>query len=48
MSVEKSRDDLFNSGKASTSVYELLKHDVCLNVFELKCIGMGVKAIEMD
>jgi len=34
--------------KGSTSVYVLLKHDLCVVVFDLKCVEMGIQAIEMD
>ena len=46
MSIEKSRDELFTSGKASISM--LLKHDVQVEFFDSNCVEMGVKAVEMN
>jgi len=47
VSIEKSRDDFFTSRKASKSLYVLLKYDVWVEVFDIKCVEMGVQAIEM-
>jgi len=48
VSIEKPRDELFTSTKASTSVYIILKHDVRVEFFDSNCVEMGVKAVEMD
>ena len=43
-----SRDELYASGKAGTSVRVLLKHDVRVNFFDSKCVETGVEAVEMN
>ena len=48
MSIEKPRDELFTSRKASTSVYVLLKHDVRVKFFDSNFVEMGVETAEMD
>ena len=47
VSIEKSRDELFTSGKA-LQVWMLFKHDVKKKVFDSHCVEMGVEAVEMD
>ena len=47
MSIEKSRDELFTSGKASTSVY-VIKARCSDEIFDSNCIEMGVEAVEMN
>ena len=48
LSIEKSRDELFTSGKDGTSVYVILKQDVRVKFFDSNCVEMGVEAVEMD
>ena len=48
MSIEKSRAELFSSGKASIQVCMLWKHDVRVQFFDSNCVEMGVEAVEMD
>ena len=47
MSIEKSRDELFTSGKASTIVY-VIKARFRVEFFDSNCVEMDVKAVEMD
>ena len=47
MSIKRSRDELFTSGKGNTSVYMLFKHDVQGNFFDSNWIEIGVEALEM-
>ena len=44
VSIEKSRDELFTSGTASTSVY-VIKHDVWVDI---NCVEKAVEAVKID
>ena len=47
VSIEKSRDELFTSGIASTGVY-VIKARCLGEISDSSCIYMGVEAVEMD
>ena len=47
MWIEKSRDQLFTSGKTDIWAFEK-KNDVQGSFFDSNCVEINVKAIEMD
>ena len=55
MGTERSRDELFTSGKASKStstrlvqVCSSLRNEFRVKFFDVNCAEMGVEAVEMD